>query len=520
MANRRIVEVLALPPQYFKINVTEPGGSTPKEIAAQRSSIMGWSNWGTIGSDEVKTYYEAMKTPLSRSLPVDNRTEIGLYQLNGTYKNFFPGTYYLFEDQIKNTSYSISLTGNEPKAGNIISDMIECGLSNCILNYWEIPEEYIEANSIIDPTNYNPEDPSPTGIISVIKGSLKSSSIVYTPYSSYAQGVINNKARYGQSVTVKVYNPASGASLTKHIYDALPESALPGTAQYSLPYRVAADIRPDGCPIFSFQYNDGGTDQLSNATEFIKGGKWAKITLDGKGVNGSYFDKLALNNSREELNTRTALGILGSVATIGVGALTGGIGAAAALPAWLATQANGVGEQNLQHAFMQGAVNNLSLKVAGLGIGASIASYAMATQRLNMQEEMLNARCITAVAPIQVGNSDFIRDTGMNKFYYVFTSYSGDDMWNFDSFLTRFGYNVGNMIIRNRHFYSRKRFVFVQVNELKCVANVHSYYQVGQEVMNKVEKQLKQGVTIWRCKPDAHYTLPDGNNIIEEKAYV
>lgn len=443
-------------------------------------------------------------------------TQIEVYQLNGTKKVIEdPLRYY---DRASLGTHDPIMQPQELLRTDILEDLLSAGMENNIITAYEVDDDYI---GVTGGNTYRPEIDA-NGGFSMIESKLKASAITYTPYSSYAQGVINNKARYGQSVTVKVYNPASGASLTKHIYDALPESALPGTAQYSLPYRVAADIRPEGCPIFSFQYNDGGTDQLSHATEYIKGGTWRKVPLQVAGVSGSMWDKLALNNAREELNTRTAIALAGSAVGIGAG-LSNVIGPSA--------PEKGLGESNvdfflrqLNHSDNWGQAVQGSALSAGrlgvLGLAGTAASYAISSQKLRHQEDMLNARCQIAVAPIQIGQSEYIKDVGMNKFYYVFTSYAGDDMWNFDAFLTRFGYNVGNMPIRNRHFYSRKRFVYVRANEMQLISNVNSYYQVNKSILEKVETQLRQGVRIWRTKPDAHYTLPDGNNIIEEKAYV
>lgn len=538
MANRRIVELLAIPPQIFKVNVTK--GSTNAEVAAQRSSIMGWANWATstITDQDVKLEYEPLKNPVLRSLGVDNRTEVGLYRLDGTYRNFFPGTYYMFEDTVKNTAYNITLSNNDKKQGNVISDLIESGNGNCVLNYWEIPEEYLDSSSIVDTTQYDPLSINVTGVISQIKGTLKSDVITYTPQSGYSQGVRNAKARYGQSVTVKVYNPASGASLTKNIYDALPANAIPSMPTFSLPYRIAADIRPDGYPIFSFQYNDGGTDQLSAATEYIKGASWTKVSLDGHGINGSYFEKLALNNAREELNTRTALGILGSAATIGVGIATAGAGYGA-----MAAAANGASfignlaattnvntmerraayAENYAAMAAQGRSQyNRGLGImggGGIGLAGTVGSYIVSAQKLENQEAILNARSVTAVAPITIGNSEFVRDTGMNKFYYVFTSYSNSDMWNFDAFLTQYGYNVGNMQIRNRHFYSRLKFNYVRINDITLTSNSNNVYMVGRSILEKVKTQLQQGVRIWRVPVNAYALLPDGNDDPNPDAY-
>lgn len=455
-----------------------------------------------------------------------NTTDITLRPLNGAADVVINTRLRYFNiNDIVNTEKSENAAYNSKT--DLISDLVSAGLSNNIINCWEVPDDYILIGST-DWVSYSAMNTGETndgyGGYSMVRSTLQTGTIVYTPYSSYAQGVINNKARYGQSASIKVYNPASGASLTKKVYDALKDTDKPGTLSYSLPFRVAADIRPEGCPIFSFVYNDGGTDQLSHATEYIKGGSWRTVPVIAQGLNGSLFDKLALNNAREELNTRTAIAMAGSVLTLGTG-----LGAVSS--AGIGAITRGAGEtivdywnrQERNQSAYDAAIGQSALSRAGLGalgIAGTAASYVMSSQKLRHQEDMLNARAGIAVAPIQVGNSDLIKDVGMNKFYYVFTSYAGDDMWNFDAFLTRFGYNVGNMPIRNRHFYSRKRFVYVRANEMQVISNISSYYQVNKSILEKVETQLRQGVRIWRTKPDAHYTLPDGNNILEEKAYV
>ena len=428
---------------------------------------------------------------------------------------------------------------------DLLSDLVATDMANNIIDCWEVPDDYITVG-VVSGVGYNPfkigydlpaTDPrypdasGGYGNYNTIISRLKDSAITYVPYSSYAQGVINNKTRYSQSVTVKVYNPASGASLEKNIYDALKEGTNPYQQSYSLPYRIAADIRPNGCPIFAFRYNNGGTDQLSHATEYILGGNWSKVQLNVQGLNGSYFDKLSLNQSKDELNTRTAITLAAGAAGLLAGGALGAMGAGAlgmlgeSTISSAGTSLVNILNQQGTDAGYRGAAGSLmnrggmGMLAGSAGIIGGITSYVLSMQKLRHQEEILNARCGIATTPIKLSNSNYFNDTDKNKFMYVFTSYNGEDMRNYDTFLTRYGYNVGKMAIRNRHLYSRNNFVYIKANEFHAISNINYKYNVGKQMMDKVETQLKQGVRIWRKNPDAHNLLPDGNNEVNPIAY-
>lgn len=522
-----LLAVSAIPPIMYK-------------VTQQREEILyEGRHAGYRTETEIKELDESKVVP--RSL---NPTQIITYGLDGVQ---YPIDTRLSIFNINNISYDSgnTLPGQLNFKTDLLSDLVAANLANNIIDCWEVPDDYITVG-VVSGTGYNPfkigydlpaTDPrypdasGGYGNYNTIISRLKSPSIAYVPYSSYAQGVINNKTRYSQSVTIKVYNPASGASLEKNIYDALKAGENPYQQSYTLPYRIAADIRPNGCPIFAFRYNNGGTDQLEHATEYILGGNWSKVQLNVQGVNGSYFDKLSLNQSKEELNTRTAITLAAGAA----GLLTGGVGLAMGAGALgiigesvisnagtsivnaLNQQGSDVGYRGTAGSLMNRG--GMGMLAGGAGIVGGIASYTLSMQKLRHQEEILNARCGIATTPIKMSNSNFFNDTNKNKFMYVFTSYNGEDMRNYDAFLTRYGYNVGKMAIRNRHFYSRLNFNYVKCNEFHAVSNSNYKYKVGRSILEKVETQLKQGVRIWRKKPDAHNMLPDGNNQVNPIAY-
>lgn len=465
---RKILVLSAYPPKRYK------------DVSAGWT----WDLWNGAykGAGQVELKSPVVRYATPTKLKVDDLTGIG--------RMLSSGLLYMFQDDKKDTSYSFrDETSDNFVDKDIVSDLTELGMAQNIVAFYEIPEMFIEA--IDNSGRYNPASEDVRGVIEIITCKRYTGNFSYTPPIP----VYNNKARYGQSGSITVYSPASGSKIIKKVYDVLPEGADPSQASYSLPYTIGADPRPNGSPIFSWNYNDGGTDQRDKMNEYIKGGNWKNLDLIKVGVDGGYFEKLNLRMQKEMLGIETAVGIGAGI--VGVASGYGLISEGLALQDEVATYRAGREQQFKGESMM---------KLGGAGIGASLGRYVMGSIKQQQQQELLNAKSVTAVAPVQIGNSDYARDIGRNWFYSCKTSYSAEDMFNFDKFLTMYGYNVGNMHIGTQHFWCRSDFVFIQINDITIVSKT-----AGKEMLDKVTDQLKAGVRIWRTKVNIASTNPSGN---------
>lgn len=127
-------------------------------------------------------------------------------------------------------------------------------------------------------------------------------------------------------------------------------------------------------------------------------------------------------------------------------------------------------------------------------------------RQYDAQMEILGTRSRLATSNVSSGNSDTLRELTGNEFIMVVAQYSPEDLTNFDTFLTRFGYNVGNRRITNADFYSRPAYNFVQINDM-TIQSV-----TGNEALIDLAKsQLKIGLRIWHKAPNAADMEASGN---------
>ena len=360
---------------------------------------------------------------------------------------------------------------------DLITDMRLAGRDEDISNYWCVPQKYFTISSEKDYSmiENNPEN---YGGIKSIENKIINTNINITPYTVY-----NNKARYKQSIEIKIFSSASGEEINKEVFEVLASGTTPNITSFNIEGKVTADIRPEGHPIFLFSYNNQ-TLQIDNLCEHIKGANWRKISLGINGLSGENYARAQIKTEKKDA-TFGALGqVLLGLAQIGVGVGTAVASGGASIPASATMMMSG----------------------GGALVGQGALSYLSASARQKQQSELLNAQGINASSDIQIGNSNYVRDIGKNIFYAMITSYSDEDMIAYDTFLTRYGYNVGNKVLQQTDFYSRPAFNFVQINDIdieSVTGNIN--------LIEKVKEQLKAGVRVWHKKPNYNDMLAGGN---------
>ena len=499
------VETLTIPPQTVEAIIKEGSQTLPSGVRVQSQSNADRVYKGASVADytleteqstsagTIKSFiYGKEITTTSRKLV---STKIKINRLNGTQTEIETETRYWTKNH-NNTDYEIVVDGKTIK-GDLVKDFRDNGRDSDIVNFWEMPLYYF---SIIRNTKYSPVSEnageqvghlSEPGGISAIQNKIINTSLSISPINVY-----NNKARYSQSISIKIYNSCAGTELNKNVYEIVNIGTMPNQQAYNADIIITADIRPNGAPLFAFKYLNGAS-QLDNPIEVLNGANWRSISLMATGVSNVNYENAQINkeasrNKGEALGTGivSLLQMVGGVALMAGGAAvtgaTGGTGAVAGVPL--------------------GKIGATLLTSGAAGAVSSGLSYLSSSVKQRDQQEMLQRRGITAGSELIVGNSNFIRECGYNYFSACITSYSDNDMVAYDTFLTRFGYNVGNKLITNHDFYSRPKFNYVRINDITIES-----LRASLEMLEKVKQQLKAGVRIWHTKPNPQDMLAGGN---------
>lgn len=497
----KILEVTAFPPKIY--------GQSEQEVTQKNdilSLLRGSLSWGmTKKGEDILLLADPVARPFSP-------TQLIVRDLTGASHTNNLGTAWFIENKEAggtNTNYDVQIpiSGGTPAQlkGDLLGDLTAANMAQNAINYWEVPDEYIAGYGAVGP--YSPIDDTVDGYMPTITSAVGTGSVTWAP------NVSNKKAGYCQSVRVKLYSPASGDSLEKNIYDPLPQGSVP-TGSYVLYYTIGADLRSEGYPICAWNYADNGEDQRLKMIEYIKGGQWRKIALTNNGLAGSYFQQLSNIKNRGNM-------ALGMLATLGGGIALAGMGNAAPAIAGAITNYDNINtpaDEKRQRRSLGRFINEVGLNARDtldpryIGVGA--AAFTISAVKIHDQEQELNRQGICAATPQFTNNSDFIKDIGHNRFFTCISSYNSADLVDYDCFLERYGYNVGNMIIGTQHFYSRENFVYVRVNDITITSDT-----VGRQILDKVAIQLKAGVRIWRHKVNIDAMNPGGNGTPNPEAY-
>lgn len=351
----------------------------------------------------------------------------------------------------------------------IINDLVRTGTQNNITSYWSIPTPYVES---IAHSGYNPTEKTNYGGITNIKAKVYKQTYTfkaptYTP--------LNNKARYSQWVSLQVFNPVSGDSMSKQPYEICNPTCKPYDLAVLCDYVITADLRPDGAPIFVWKYKNRELQQYG-IPESIKGGNWRQIPLTGEGKSGSAYEQLLLNRDKSRTPIRAGIDFLGT-----------------AIP----TAMQYAGAAGVAGSVVPGIGTGAAMVVGGVaGLVKGGISYIGQRIAQKDQQDLLNAQGQVADTELQLKPSNYHREIGYNNFYAVYSYYSEDDLKNFDRFLTLYGYKVNNKKFTMDDFDSRPYFNFVKLNEITFKSDKWSQY-----TLNLLKQQLKEGVRIWHHLP-------------------
>ncbi len=476
----RLVETLTIPPKTVagKIkagaeNITAydsdnshvyMGHSTGQYIMKQQSQT-------PAGNIENITVGQVI-SPKSRKI---KHTAYKITKIDGTSITIDLGTRWWVETE-NSLEYEKTLVDGTVVSGDLIQDFRDNGKDQDIISYWEIPRNFIVLPLTIP--KYDPIEETNYGGLDTAEDVLHISSLTITPITAY-----NNKARYSQNISVKVVSPVSANQLDKKLYEIINPATTPAQTSYVSDFAIGADIRPSGSPYFLWKYINGEQQVKNKTYEIINGGTWRDIPLVATGVSNKNYENARVNQQANVAKYGDIMSMILGVVGVGVGVAT--MGAGTALGSGISAIGTSLGARSL---------------VGGIK-GFAEHSYNQAEQ-----QRLLDVQGEQASAQLTIGNSTYLREVGDNYFVAVIAQYNEVDTMAYDTFLTKYGYNVGNKPITNADFYSRPAFNYMRINDI-TIESVNA----GINMINMVKQQLQAGVRIWHKKPTPQDMVAGGN---------
>ena len=253
------------------------------------------------------------------------------------------------------------------------------------------------------------------------------------------------------------------------------------------PYFVAySDPRKDGTPIlkiinrYATSFTAGIKGDVADGAMTVKGANWQDLPIMYEGMSGYVLAQKQQNAENKNANA-TAIG----QTLLGVGGIVaGGIMLATGVGAGLAP----------------------SLIAGGAGsLIAGATSYVANSQTQKQQQDLLNQKQEFTYSPINIETNNTIRDLSNNCFRVGWYCMQQIDLIQYDRFLTKYGYNVGNYSIDKSYFNNRVAFNYIRVNDIQIKSTEPMY------MLKLVEEQLKAGVRLWHVAPSESYYEPANN---------
>lgn len=355
---------------------------------------------------------------------------------------------------------------NPTKVDEQINLLRQYGMENAILSSYDLPIQYVDLENV----------DGATGHIQTIKPKK----LEFTnPLNLYYASVNNQKALYGKYNTIKLLSNCSGESIEFHPEDVAVNGQLTIT--------ITCDPRSTGKPVASFKYYKG-TDVSNLLLNSVNGENWANTPILFTDKSGSAVDRLNFNtNQAVTVENARLKGEQQMIANVVGGAVSGA--------------GNGVSPTSMLVGGIAGGVK------AGL-VTAFNAHYENQILKNTLEaEKEIFTRNLTYTQPqVSFAKSQALRDYVGNSFYVIQNRLSVADIINYDTYLTRYGYNVGNVDFNLSYLDNRKNFVFLKFNDLN-IRNNKSIY-----IRNQAVAELKNGIRLWKVRPNSVYMKADGNN--------
>lgn len=390
---------------------------------------------------------------------------------------------------------------------------------------YTIPKEYV-----VNPT----EDTY--GGYNELKGIQFEKSISSMPFEYVINGYnVKNKKCFSYFRTITLMNVASGAALSKPVYE-LKNEAHGNAAPY---IRVWSDPLSTGKPYARF-LSDTAPEGMPYL-DTVEGAQWCCRQVVMEGASGSAWNAQQFANNQKILSDaeRQAVSHVYTQAAMGENSLkSGDIGAQ---NSWVNAGKNIAGDllsavsSSINNSASNGGhtqnitVNPRKAGAAGINIGFKLNDLESSQQIYGLTKEnqtlaygeaewtgilqanrviqMTNENAIGAVQNrISVPTVLFTPTPnaamyGLNKFYIFETKMNDEDVKSLDLYFQMYGYNGLNKKLTADCFKARQYYNFVQAFNI----NLKSNKSTSMRLKMKAISQLNGGVRLWKVLPDASY---------------
>ena len=323
---------------------------------------------------------------------------------------------------------------------------------------------------------------------------------VNTGLNFYFANVHNNRILYGELCKYVLLSPASGNTIAfdpEDIYNV-------GDTAPNVKY--IADPRPNGTPLFRFEYYLGDNSNIGFFQNCISGLPNPTAPLVYQDKSGSELDRMRFNTkmsiANEDQTVNFQKSIMGEMASPLVDFdVTHPFRVIKNLVS--GTLAAG----NLGHIAFDGGEPISDVSTSSLSESANMQRQFKQKLAEEMQEFKLNTQ---VVAPeMQFPRSETIRDFVGNGLYAYRLKPSATDINKFDKILTMYGYK-DTMPVDKSLLTKRSKFSYIQVAG-PSIKTKDSFY-IPLWLRNLVNTQLSVGLRIWKDTPDTSY-YTNGQNV-------
>lgn len=359
-----------------------------------------------------------------------------------------------------------SRTSNATQVDEQINLLRQYGMENAILSSYAIPRQYVDVENV----DRN------TGWIQRVRAKKQD---ITNPLNLLYTTVNNVKALYGKYNKIKLLSNCSGESIEFNPEDI----SVNGVITVS----ITCDPRSTGKPVASFKYYKG-TDVSNLLLNSVNGENWANTPISYSDKSGSAVDRLNFNTNQAVTVENARLKGEHQMISNVVGGAVSGAGYGVSPASMIAGAIGGGVKAGIITAFNQHYENQI-LK-----------------NTLEAEKEIFTRNLTYTQPQVSFAKSQALRDYVGNSFYVIQNRLSVADVINYDTYLTRYGYNVGNVDFNLSYLDNRKNFVFLKFNDLN-IRNNKSIY-----IRNQAVTQLKNGVRLWKVRPNSIYMKADGNN--------
>lgn len=402
---------------------------------------------------------------------------------------------------------AFNVNNSDVQAG--LNKLFSCGQLQ-LENSYILPKEYIKDTDITGNA-----DSYATRIIGHCQQAAESNfPFEYTP-TGYT---VKNKKCYSTFRSVTIYNPASGASLTKNVAELK-------YAQNGAPViRIWADPLPTGKPYAKFV-----SDVSPNLPyiDFIEGGTWICSQIVLEGASGSLWNSINAAFAQQNLdrekqladfsyqisNSQNIRNIGGmqmqanvneSLAKLNLWNTPGGI-LTKPTPSSIGSGLTSLYTQQKNLEVMQ-AMNDINLQNATENARMNAQQYIANTNRIAQEINENRVGLLknnNIVAPTALFTpSPSLSMYKLNNFYIYETRKSLQDLQSEDMYYQRYGYNGLHKPLTAACFNCRTYYTFVQAFDVNIKAPSVSF---GMRIRNKAISQLNSGVRVWSVLPDPQY---------------